>query len=118
MTPNKFIDFVENLYGKYSEAWKIWIRQYLNAWDEHDIDDLFQYLIIRHKFNTPPNLAVIEDARREYITRFDRSLGKEWKPAKPKRIMCPECAKLGIEKDITGKSYCTECERRENNRRY
>jgi hypothetical protein len=37
---------------------------------------------------------------------------------KPRRIMCPECAKLGIEKDITGKSYCTECERRENNRRY
>jgi hypothetical protein len=37
---------------------------------------------------------------------------------KPRRIMCPECAKLGIEKDITGKSYCTECERRENNRKY
>lgn len=73
-----FFEFVEDLYGKYSDAWKAWIVKYLKGWDESDITDLFQFLILRHRFNNPPNLAAIEDARREFADRYDKTLGKDW----------------------------------------
>lgn len=73
-----FFECIEGLYGKYSEACKLWIVKYFKGWSESDINDLFHYLVIRHKFNTPPNLAVIEDARREFSERYDKTLGKDW----------------------------------------
>ena len=82
MTVEKFIGFIEDLYGKYSDGWKVWIPKYFSFWKEQDIDDLFQFLIIRHKFNNPPNLAAIEDARREFCERYDKSLGKDWQNVK------------------------------------
>ena len=78
MKVETFIEFVEDLYGKYSDAWKVWIIKYFKGWSEEDITDLFHYLIIRHKFNLPPNLAAIEDAKREFSERYDKTLGKDW----------------------------------------
>jgi hypothetical protein len=78
MKVETFFEFIEDMYGKYSESWKAWITKYLKTWYESDIDDLFHYLILRHKFNFPPNLAAIEEARREFSERYDKSIGVDW----------------------------------------
>jgi hypothetical protein len=80
MTIKKFISSIESLYGKYQDAWRIWVEDYLIIYDEIELEELFHYTILMHstRWNAIPDIAIFEEIRKNYCKRYDQQLGKDW----------------------------------------
>lgn len=80
MTSEKFITAIEELYGKYSDAWKMLVRSYLKIFTDTERDDLFNYTTLRFssRWNAVPDVPVLEEVRREYGKQYGFTLGCDW----------------------------------------